>query len=92
MILFTKNIAVTYPSPKNLPEAKWKTNESISLTEISRQLIIDCCIVTKHSYYSYNEKSKQNKERHRMYSLVRRSPGNLMLEPRLVLKKIGETR
>jgi hypothetical protein len=91
VIFFTKNIDVSCPSPKNFPEAKLKTNELISLTEeISRQSDIDSVVwLLNIPIILTIKKSKQNKERYRMYNLVRRAPGNLMLERRLMLKKIG---
>lgn len=42
-VILAKNVAAFYPCPKNLLEAKFKSNELISVTEIS-------VVVSKHSY------------------------------------------
>lgn len=91
-VLMAKNVAVFRPCLTNFPEAKLKSNEIILLVEISWQLKIDwLChkVISNHSYASLQWKnSKGYKKKYKIYSLQRkRSPGNLVLVPRLVLRE-----
>lgn len=88
-----KAVAVFWPCPKNLPEAKLKTNGQISLAnEISRQHNIDSVgwilLVTLMQLYNEKEQAKQGKKLKRMYTLRRKRASESIMELSPVLKGI----
>lgn len=88
-----KNEAAFFPCPRNLPEVKLRSIGLISLVEeISRQPYIDSItwllvsILTQ--VYGEKEQARQKEISNTQFEEKKRGPGNLMLEPRLVLKEI----
>lgn len=87
-----KNAVAFCPCLKNnFPGAKLKSNELISLAEeILRQSYIDSVMWLFTLMQFYNEKRASGVKRNAKHTVckVKRAPGNLMLETRLVLKEI----
>lgn len=90
--IFTKNVAVFCFCFKNLSKAKLKSTGLISLAEeISREPNIDSVmgvlVITLMKIYNGEEQVGQTEIEH-VKSEEKIAPGNLMFEPRLVLKEI----
>lgn len=87
--ILAKIMAVFYPCPNNLPEAKLTNDGLLYLAEIPIQPNIArvawSLVINPEPVYS--EKEQWGKKNYKMYSLKKKiTLGNVRLEPRLVLR------